>query len=119
MKDDQWFNVGDKVTRVVTDAEFIAKIGEIPFHSGVRTNFGTVYCVSKCWIGKRMNLVSFVGIPNSVMPNGMSRGYPAIAFRRVSEIQLCVRAAEHFKKPVEVESGSLNNQALPQPGAND
>jgi hypothetical protein len=98
MKNDQWFEPGDKVVRVMTRAEFLAIVGKVPKTGALKIEWGTVYCVEYCWRGTRMNLVRLVGIPNTIRKNGEVRGYPAIAFRKVEEVQLCVRAVQKRTK---------------------
>lgn len=90
--DDQWFEPGDKVMRV----EYAETLGLI--NNGItppETEFGRVLCVTHCTdIPRFGNVVRFVGIEDGL-------GFYACCFRKVSEIQLCVRAARHLSNPVE------------------
>lgn len=93
--DDQYFQPGDKVMRV--------RYGQTPDGFARTGNpqgpvFGKVYYVQAVlravcgW-----NAMTLVGVPTS--PGKI--GYLCYNFRRVEEIQLCVRAAERAKKPEE------------------
>jgi hypothetical protein len=95
---DQWFEPGDKVMKVLSRDE-LSVIFPKMHRLGIKISRRKVYCVSACWRGSKCNLVNFVGITNSTMPNGQPRGFPALAFRRVSEIQLIIRASK--RQPVE------------------
>lgn len=90
MKNDQWFEPGDKVMRVASAPIIMPE-----------TDFGIVLCVDRCeYISSRSySRVFFVGIPS---PTGY--GHLANNFRKVEEIQLCVRAAKKKPDCVEVES---------------
>jgi hypothetical protein len=91
MKNDQYFEVGDKVMRV-------ARIQVRPDQAiGIDDpEYGLVYCVTQIWRGRRgWNLIKLAGMRNS----SERHGYLAINFRRVEEIQLCVSAAKHVNKP--------------------
>ncbi len=63
-------------------------------------HFGIVYCVRDCWrSGTGHVIFSIVGIPEVLRPNGSKCGWVTANFRKVEEIQLCVKAEEHAKKP--------------------
>lgn len=74
--------------------------------SPVDAEEGMIYCVSACWYVKRANYhaIDFVGFPPYYNPSGSRRGFLAANFRKVEEIQLCVKAAEMMRtgKPKEV-----------------
>jgi len=93
--DDQHFVPGDKVMQVETPAALGLRCS--PESMNLR---GKLLCVSRCefrpWVG--WNVTSFVGI------NDRGHGFYACCFRRVSEIQLCVRAAKRLSEPVETET---------------
>lgn len=95
MENDQWFEPGEKVTRVAR-----AHPGpfQYPFGMHPETDFGKVLSVSDCKHLHGSNRVWFTGIKANTQ-----WGWPARNFRRISEVQLCVKAAQHFKKPVEEE----------------
>lgn len=100
MKDDQWFNPGDKVMRVA----YSPQLGAIP---GLRilplvpeTDFGNVLCVEICWEDRGVNRVKFVGIELD-----SDHGWRAACFRRVSEIRLCVEATKRSASPVHAAKG--------------
>lgn len=94
---DQWFEPGDKVCRV-------SEAGKLGLSWAVRhshdTSYGRVLCVEDCWQGcDGLNRLIFVGVPR----NPENAVWYACCFRRIEEIQLCVRAAEKFKQNEEVE----------------
>jgi hypothetical protein len=93
---DVWFEPGDKVIRVAYAYDLGLPL--IPQRRLTnQSDFGNVLCVERCFRLGDWNRVSFVGIkPTGILPD---RGWYACCFRRVEEIQLCVRAAEKFKQP--------------------
>lgn len=92
-KDDQWFEPGDKVMRVSNNTGG----GAIKDGSGLAP-FGKVFCVVDCCGSEHGNLINFAGI---LLPK--NHGFRAANFRKVEEIQLCVRAAEAMKTPKKQE----------------
>lgn len=92
MKDDQWFEPGDKVMRVAHEPH-----GSFCNSGLKRTPFGKVFTVNYCMPLVDGNAVFLIGIPSP------ERGVRAANFRKVKEIQLCVSAAKHVKKPKRVE----------------
>jgi hypothetical protein len=85
---DQIFQIGDKVMRVMDKHEAESASG----HSiTVATKAGVVYCVTACWQGPACNLMRLAGCGHSA--------FSCFAFRRVSEIQLIIRASK--RQPVE------------------
>ncbi len=95
MKQDYWFEPGDKVMRVC----FAQDLG---FSSGLpltpETDFGRILCVDHCEALTNSNRVWFVGI---VGKGGY--GWVTSCFRKVDEIRLCVKAAQKVGEPVELE----------------
>jgi len=97
MKNDQWFEPGEKVARVCMGWDLgLTSLQFGPIHEDV--DFGMVLCVKECiaqktTTGIQTNGVSFVGI-----------NYPyyfrAACFRRVEEIKLCIAAVKKAKEPV-------------------
>lgn len=102
MTNDQYFQPGDKVMRVMEDAPLLA-LFPIKVRHPNPPEFGRVYCVERCFAGGVCNLVHLVGIWHDTTADGRPKGFPAMMFRRVEEIKLCVRAANHVLKPVEKE----------------
>lgn len=97
MKQDYWFEPGDKVMRVAYGPEVV----KFPSWQKLPPNSekGKVLCVHSCWQEvDGWNRVLFVGIP--IVPGS---GFLAACFRRVEEIKLCVKAAQKVGEPVEVE----------------
>lgn len=102
MKQDQWFEPGDKVMRVMEDEECApAYLSVIEPCEASRK--GVVLCVEKCWREPDnippFNLCRFVGI---ALPRGLAE--MAACFRRVEEIKLCVRAAKLLSEPAKKEA---------------
>lgn len=98
--DDQWFKPGDKVVKVSDSSAM-----EIDVPGTPDAIYGKVYCVSYCWHNyyHENNWVNFVGFPERDSEDGARLGFLAADFRKVEEIQLCVRAAEALKKPKKQE----------------
>lgn len=88
--DDQWFEPGDKVMRVAPS--------DCPL-TQEDTPMGTVFCVQHVAIDHNQEAVmKLVGIKLR------KTGWVCTErFRKVEEIQLCVRAAEAMKKPKKQE----------------
>lgn len=104
MNTDQYFSPGEKVMRVA----YADTLGlPVTRKAVAQADFGRVLCVEFCWEGPVGNLVMFVGIPLPV-PHGCIGGFHAACFRRVSEIQLCVRAAKRLSSPVETPAETQN-----------
>lgn len=85
---DQWFEPGDKVMRVkASDYEEWQRM----------TPFGKVFCVKDCWIclSDGRPTMRLVGLEEHTSLTER--------FRKVEEIQLCVRAAEAMKNPKKQE----------------
>lgn len=96
MKQDYWFEPGDKVMRVAYGPE-VAKFDKWLPHSS-EAEKGRVLCVHACWRADNgWNYVTFVGVP--ITPGS---GFLACCFRKVEEIKLCVKAAQKVGEPVEV-----------------
>lgn len=97
--DDQWFEIGQKVVRVSME-----NYGTLPSVGVREAEIGPVYCVADFFEAHEMevqlNWIHLVGFPTHDA-EGDEIGYPAANFRRVEEIQLCVKAAEMMKKPKE------------------
>lgn len=93
--DDQWFEPGDKVMRVAHGAP-----NTIPFKPNLAP-YGAVFCVESCFHNPKYNRnsVTFIGVVNT----RQAKGFVAANFRKVEEIQLCVRAAEAMKTPKKQE----------------
>lgn len=104
MNNDQWFEPGEKVVRVCELRNVLPGIpsNKLPIHPD--TDFGKILCVHSCEYNIVANLVHFVGV--QPRDNTEMFGWVAACFRRISEVQLCVKAAQHFKKPVEEEVGA-------------
>lgn len=98
MRDDQYFKPGDKVMRVGDrPANTIPYKGnDMPKSS---PQYGRVYCVEDFLEGPQFNTVMLVGFGGWRYWHGMKVGWPAIAFRKVEEIQLCVRAVKDMHEP--------------------
>lgn len=94
---DQWFEPGDKVMRVAHDP--YKNCPRIQRRGTDLAPYGKVFCVSDFCASDLGNTVKFVGIANSIG----SIGFAARNFRKVEEIQLCVRAADAMKKPKKQE----------------
>lgn len=103
MKDDQYFSPGDKVTRVAYADALGIQVHYTTCHP--ETDFGHVLCVSEFIEDNSGNRIRFVGIPL----RDPTELWFACCFRKVEELKLCVRAAQHFKKGVEVENFSSVN----------
>lgn len=100
MKNDQWFDIGDKVMQVSEDRHGC----EPAENSDDETEFGKVYCVAAFWAGKcGFNMVDFVGF-NPIYDGWGRCGFLAINFRKVEEIKLCVAAVNMAEKPKEKET---------------
>lgn len=94
MKQDYWFERGDKVMRVA----YADQLG-LSFQVNTRpeTDFGIVLCVEKCWQGvDGMNRVTFIGVQ-------MWGQCYASCFRKIEEIKLCVKAAQKVGESLEIE----------------
>lgn len=92
MKNDQWFQPGDKVMRVCC---FDDVTGRQSCHPLVpETDFGKTLCVESVCKGPRGNRVFFVGIQSL---SGI--GWLAACFRKVEEIKLCAAALKVIKAP--------------------
>lgn len=96
--DDQWFEPGDKVMRVFLSTEL-----GLPGVGPPILSSSTVYCVESCdQDADGWNAVTLVGIDDGGLP------FYAACFRRVTEIQLCVRAAKRLSSPVETTAETEN-----------
>lgn len=84
---DQWFNPGDKVMRVNEAVILGLPYNRLPTHPA--TDYGKVLCVDRCFPEHSGNAVLFIGLKGKV--------FYARCFRKVEEVQLCVRAAEKMK----------------------
>lgn len=93
--DDQWFEPGDKVVRVADqNADTDTRDGGPPFN--------VVLCVARFCEDPEGNLVECVGYP--VLEDDETEWWDSASdFRKVEEIQLCVRAAEAMKNPKKQE----------------
>lgn len=93
--DDQWFEPGDKVVRVTHKNQ-----AKIPFNPNLAP-YGKVFCVESCFYnaGLKRNNITLIGVANT----WPAKGFVAANFRKVEEIQLCVRAAETMKTPKKQE----------------
>lgn len=94
---DQWFEPGDKVMRVSSGCR---NFPAITCDVGI-PQYGQVYCVEDFWEGPIFNAVILIGFGGwRYHPrNGSKVGWEACAFRRVSEIKLCVEAVSKSKAP--------------------
>ena len=90
--DDQWFSPGDKCMRVSNACELRLPHNDI-LPKGSET--GKVVCV--------VEFKDNYPIPNFVRFAGFEGWFYAANFRRVEEIQLCVKAAEQMKAPKKQE----------------
>jgi hypothetical protein len=89
---DQWFEPNTKVIRVARATDFgVFSTTPSPLPG---TEFGKVLCVRFCHAAPLGNGVFFVGVDHISNVGCLAR-----CFRRVEEIQLCVRAAEKFRQP--------------------
>lgn len=95
----QYFNVGDKVARVENNP------GDPGAPSSMKdTPLGVVLCVSEtARFADGTQGVAFVDFPKMVLSH-TEWWYSANDYRKVEEIQLCVRAAEKMKTSEEVEA---------------
>lgn len=102
---DQWFSPGDKVMRVATAVQ----LGLDPDDRSVlsATDFGKILCVSEFRERPRGNWIRFVGVNCSP-----TDWWFAQCFRKVEEVQLCVRAAKLFETPIEV--GAPQTEEVPK-----
>lgn len=98
--DDQYFEPGDKVMRVGFELPSNAAAYNGPNQPDI-PQYGKVYCVEDFWEGPVHNAIMLVGFGGWRFWRGMKAGWRAAHFRRVSEIKLCVRAAEKMSLPVE------------------
>jgi len=88
------FEPGDKVMRVGGNrpgARLFKYHGKAP-------SFGRVYRVEDFWEGPHYNVVMLVGFGGWRYSGEMKIGWYAGAFRKVEEIQLCVKAAQQMKQ---------------------
>lgn len=93
--DDQWFEPGDKVMRVADQYADTDALGGGP-------PFNVVLCVARFSEDPEGNLVECVGYP--ILEDDETEWWDSASdFRKVEEIQLCVRAAEAMKKPKKQE----------------
>ncbi len=88
--DDQWFEPGDKVMRVDNSNLPTTHFGD----GSTDAPFGKVFCVEHCQERLHFNSVTLIGVCGCFLAKN---------FRRVSEIQLCVRASKRIPAPVKVE----------------
>jgi hypothetical protein len=89
---DQWFEPGDKVTRVSRAIDLgMTPPPSIPRING--TGYGRILCVERCSTSTYGNLVRFVGITHYAKGGCLAR-----CFRKVEEIRLCVEALEKAKQ---------------------
>lgn len=102
MKNDQWFEPGDKVMRVGSGNTPGAEI--VPFEPKLKPSFNQVFCVSACWKGKLSNLVDFVGSDGPFFKGNLRVGWPARHFRKVDEIKLCIAAVKSHESTTETKS---------------
>lgn len=99
MKNDQWFEPGDKVMRVGGNGTgYPQALHKCP--NGA-PQLGKVYCVSECWRGLYTNLITLTGFDPVIDKLGRKVGFPAFAFRKVDEIKLILSAIQ--KKEVKRE----------------
>lgn len=100
MKNDQWFEPGDKVMRVcdVEDSGFPEGLAKSP-------PYGEVLCVVDFCEQDDGNLCLFAGYPMTIY-DGKEWWETAACYRKVEEIRLCVKAAQAIKeiKPEEVSA---------------
>lgn len=90
---EQWFEPGDKVMRVAYLEDIFPDKKSCGSHP--QSGFGIVLCVASCWAGEDgWNRVLFIGIATHP-----GKRWLAACFRRVEEIQLCIRAAEALRVP--------------------
>jgi hypothetical protein len=90
------FAPGDKVVRVGFNRHPNAK--RFPGDFGKDVAFGVVYCVEDFWEGPLFNVIMLVGFGGWRYHHNQKVGYPASAFRKVEEIQICVKAAQQMKE---------------------
>lgn len=96
MKQDQWFEPGDKVMRV-------SRIGPDERYKSAPSKYdakeGVVYCVEQVRISFHENVImNLIGLPKKYTSDGRLLGFLTSNFRKVEEIKLCVQAAEAMKK---------------------
>lgn len=103
MKNDQWFRKGDKVMECMTDAEVAAALPNAILGPDAPTKPGVVYCVEEFMEHPCGNVLTLVGVDEGLPWH--ERWIVAMYFRRVSEIQLCVRAARKARATTEESSG--------------
>lgn len=102
MKDDQWFEVGDKCLRVREPdpkRDGPECCTELPPYAP----WGEILCVSAFQSHPDGNTVLFHGYPAFVDENGDEWWEIPDCFRRVDEVRMCIEAAKHVKKPERVE----------------
>lgn len=92
---DQWFQPGDKVMRVVGN-------GRPGIHCDAGSpQMGQVYCVEAFYEGPKFNAVMLVGFGGwrYVAGNPYPIGWRASFFRKVDEIRLCCKAVARTSQP--------------------
>lgn len=101
MKNDQWFEPGNKVMRVSC---VHPKTGVAAENGLDRIPYGRVFCVKSCFIGLQgLPLMMLVGV--SLPPH--LEGIHTHNFRKVEEIKLCVAAAKQAEKKTQVKEGAV------------
>lgn len=98
MKNDQWFEPGDKVVRVCWGDSL--GIDPSRINPTVEAPEGDVYCVTHFRNNGSWNEIWLAGFGEPPTEDG----FFAACFRRVEELRLCVEAAERMKKPSEKEA---------------
>lgn len=80
---------------VMTDEEVLAAVPGLvlDIDSPNATERGVVYCVARCWYDDLCNSVELIGVDGSI---------PALYYRKIEEINRCVRASKKQNAPVEV-----------------
>ena len=95
MRNDQWFEPGDKVMRVAYDVPPLEQVAIYPAIPSLDLiPYGKVFCVESCYqtrVGPRMRFVGVLEPPESI-------GIYTNNFRKVEEIRLCVEAAKRVKE---------------------
>lgn len=91
------FNPGDKVMRVGDNTPGVPLVN----YQRDRPQYGKVYCVSACFKSPsgKYDQVTLAGFPPALSDRGIEVGWPANAFRKVEEIQLCVAVANRVEVP--------------------
>jgi hypothetical protein len=100
MKDDQYFQVGDKVM-LVDETPPLLGCHPDPVDDD-EVDFGIIYVVAEFEEDlEYYNVISFVGQRPLFVLDGATQGWPACCFRKIEELKLCVQAAAKHRQPIE------------------